>query len=828
MVRRVALAFALLLFGLHGAGATVGPAPFRVLGIAPDKTGRLYVYGGPKCNQLAILDGEQWTPLPPAGPGGEAVVQGILGLKDGRVLVLWELKKGKWTAMILKDLVVEKMIPFDWSDGSRVSIQAAEDSHGGAWLSGGSQWIVKVEAESGRAIFYDAKPFCWTRDTSWYPFHFFEDSRGGQWIWSNNGKDGQFVPLKVDGETLSAISMIDEPKDDILDVLRKDDDFIWLVGRNKLYVMNLDSYRVERVHGPGQVSFDDPVSLLPYGRGWLLIERRYSERKVWELSADRVWVRREFPSGASLYEAHSNEQTYCQTPDGAFLLAQEGAIFFPFGTTTSEVIDWRHGWAMGAVREIVPIANDRLFVFTRDQRLPEFAVVNSKDLLEEKPAADVMDVPAREAWIVDSRDRVFTFFEEKDQLCAWTGAEWTKIQLPNGLGTISTRDLMLDAQEHIWVVPAYNDSGEVGVLSSDLQDWDVLPDIKAAMVKYRDELGAAFQNSSFIKPVLGGKGYIAYQTAASNLHLWDGKEWRKWRSEEITGRKNHIDLSQPFYSPEGDLCVMTDHPKTTYRLVGGQSWQLDPRVLAGDEVWLNRPASRVGRRVPEGFEPRDIKEPYVSEDNLGRIWVAGAHQLYVFRNGRTVPVFRDERVHPFLGPCAIGEVRVDKAGNTWIQQHYFRPSRVMIPSRNPRLDKVALNVDDWGRLKVETETMNDIEFRLDEGEWASLKSPERELGYVFQGKHVVEVRFITPDLDVVGPVRMECDFPMPVGEQLGHFAERFTAGTDREREESVAILRQKPVEALAVLKEWKPRTETEKWWIEAAIQECEREAGKPH
>lgn len=825
-MRRVALVVALLLSGLHGAVAAVGPAPFRVLGMTPDKTGRLYVYGGPKCNQLAILDGEQWTPLPQAGLGGEAVVQGILGLKDGRVVVLWELKKGKWAAMILKDRAVEKTIPFDWSDGSRVTINAVEDSRGGIWLSGSSQWIIQLEPKSGRAISYDAKPFCWTRDTSWYPFHFFEDSRGGQWIWGDNGKGGRFVPLKADGEMLAGISMIDEPKDDILDVLRKDGDFMWLVGRNHLYVMNLDSFRVEKVHGPARQSFADPVSLVPYGEGWLLIERRNGDKKAWELTADRVWVQREFPPGVTLNEAQSNERTYCQTSDGAFLLTQDGAIFFPFEKTSSEVIDWRRGWAMGTVREIVPIAKDRLFILTRDQRLPEFAVVNSKDLLEEKPAADVTDVPAREAWMVDSRDRVFTFFDEKDQLCAWTGTEWMKIQLPNGLVAISTRDLLLDAQERIWVVPAYDDSDGVGVLSSDLQDWDVLPDLKAALVKYRDELGAAFQNSSFIKPVLGGKGYIAYKTASSNLQLWDGKEWRAWSFEEITGRKNPIDLSQPFYSPEGDLCVMTNHPKTTYRLVGGQSWQLDPRSLAGDEVWPSRTGSRVGRKVPEGFEPRDIKEPYVSEDNLGRIWVSGTQQLYVFRNGKTVPVFRDGRVHPFLGRCEIGEVRVDKAGNTWIQQHYYRLCRVMIPNRNPTLDKVALKLDDLGGLKLETETTNDIEYRLDEGAWTSLKSPERELGYVFQGIHVVEVRFITPDLEVVGPVRMECNFAMPIGEQLAHFAGRFTTGTDREREESMAVLRQKPAEALAVLREWKPRSETEKWWIQAAEQECEREAVK--
>ncbi|WP_153811223.1 hypothetical protein [Terrimicrobium sacchariphilum] len=794
--------------------------------MAPDSTGRLYVYGGPKCNQLAILDGKRWTPLSPAGPGGEAVVQGILGLKGGRVVVLWELKKGKWAAMILKDMVVEKTIPFDWSDGSRTTVNAVEDSRGRIWLSGSSQWIVRLEPESGRAISYDAKPFCWTRDTNWYPFHFFEDTRGGCWIWSNNGKDGRFVPLRVDGETLSGISMVDEPKDDILDVLRKDGDFMWLVGRNHLYVMNLDSFRVEKVHGPARQSFADPVSLVPYGEGWLLIERRNGDKKAWELTADRVWVQRDLPSAISACEAHSNDRTYCQTTDGAFLLAQEGAIFFPFGKTTSEVIDWRRGWTMGAAREIVSLPNDRVVVFTRDVRSPEFAVVNSREFLEEKPAADVMDVPAREAWVVDSQDRVFTFFEEKDQLRVWNGTEWMRIQLPHELGTSSTRDVVIDAQERIWVVPAYNDSDEVGVLSSNLQDWDVLPEIKAALVKYRDELGAAFQNSSFIKPIVGGNGYIAFQTSASRLYLWDGKEWREWPSEEITGRRNRIDISQPFYSPEGDLCVMTNRPKMTYRLVDGKSWQFDPRSLAGDEVWQDRTGSRVERKVPEGFEPRNIKEPYVSEDNLGRTWVAGAQQLYIFRNGKTVPVFRDGRVHPFLDRCEIGEVRVDKAGNTWIQQHYPLPARVMIPNRNPLPDKVALKLDEWGRLQLETDSRNEIEFRLDEGKWTSLKSSECALGYVFQGKHAVEVRFITPDLDVAGPVRLECEFPMPVEKQFAHFAARFATGTDQEREEAVALLKQKPAEALEVLREWKPESEIEKWWVEAAVQECEREAAK--
>ncbi|PTX96844.1 hypothetical protein DB345_06585 [Spartobacteria bacterium LR76] len=826
MVRRIALAAVLFLLGLYGAGAAVGPAPFRVLGMAPDNTGRLYVYGGPRCSQLAVLDGEQWTPLPPTGPGGAAVVQGILGLKNGGVVVLWELKKGKWAAMILKDLAVEKVIPFDWPEESRTSIKVVEDSNEGIWLCRNSQWVVKVELESGRAISYDVKPFCETRNTGWYPFHFFEDSRGGRWIWGDNGKDGRFVPLKADGEMLVGISMIDEPKDDILDVVRKDDDFIWLVGRNRLYVMNLDSYRVEEVHGPAGKSFGNLNSLVAYGSGWLLFDWPHTGRRVWELNADREWVQREFPPGGWPYEAHSDDRRYCQTPDGAFLLARDGAIFFPFGKTTAEVIDWRRGWAMGSAWEIVPIANDRFFIFAKDDRSPEFAVVNSRELLEEKPVADVMDVPARSAWTIDSQDRVFTFFEERDLLCVWTGAEWRKVPLPSELRYPHDYEVLLDARERIWVIPGYNDSEVVGILSPNLEDWDVLPDLKAALVKYREELGTAFRNSSFIKPVVGGKGYVAYQTAGSWLKLWDGKKWRGWGAEQIAGRTGRVALSQPFYSPEGDLCVMINHPKTTYRLVDAKSWQLEPRALAGEEVWPDRSGSPPGRKVPEGFEPHDIDDPYVSEDNLGRIWVAGTQQLYVFRNGKTVPVFRDGRVHPFLGRCHIREVRVDKAGNTWIQRDYDRPVRVMIPNRNPTLDKVALKLDDWGGLKLETDSRNEIEFRLDEGKWTSLKSPERVMGHVFQGKHVVEVRFITPDLEVVGPTRLECDFPMPVEKQFAHFAARFATGTDREREEAVTLLKQKPAEALAVLREWKPESETEKWWIQAAVQECEREAAK--
>ncbi len=51
-------------------------------------------------------------------------------------------------------------------------------------------------------------------------------------------------------------------------------------------------------------------------------------------------------------------------------------------------------------------------------------------------------------------------------------------------------------------------------------------------------------------------------------------------------------------------------------------------------------------------------------------------------------------------------------------------------------------------------------------------------------------------------------------------------GPDSARAEAVQALTRKPDEAVKVLKSREAKSETEKWWIEAAVQECEREAAK--
>lgn len=821
----------LLLAGICGAAEPETQPDFWIDGAAVNGDGNLVAFGRNLQAQLGIFADGKWRMFPVPLPKSSVSPRKIISLKDGRVAVVWSVSDGKWILTVLKGAKVEQSIPFDWENKSWDHLEMTEDSDGGIWLTGEVPKVVRARFPDSGVVTYDLTPFRRAnRGSNWNDVGFLEDGRGTRWLWTRNTADnyaGIDLPVRVEGETLSPLSDVEAMKGQaLMDVQARDRDSLWFVARKGVFVFSLDTLQAEKVPPPGEKDFRFLYTIIPNGKNWVLFGGSPAEPELWELRAGK-WVRRVLPPHVAFNTSNPEEPYYMRLHGGLVFAARDGLLFLPDGSNNGKLLDWHNGWLLGSTRSVVPIKGSRFFATPWDSRAGCGMVANLEDYLLPKPAVDASMISPRSGWAVDANDRVFTILDDSLTVNAWTGREWIEIARPESLPLRWRYDIEIDARGRIWVFPDSSDLNRpIAILSPDLKTWETFPRFDDALVKYHEDLDGFAKAREWKRPILGPRGQMAYRTPNWLLRYWNGSEWRSWKLEEIIGPASDDRVSTPFFSPEGDLCVNTLKSPNTWRLVDGKQWKSEAKREGIPDRWTENQSHVERAELPDGFSAYKLRSPSVAVDNQGRTWVAGSGRLFVFHNGRIAPVFEDGKMHPFLASPSISEVRTDRAGNTWIKTGSL--DRVMIPARKHEAPKAAVKVDALGLATLEAATGDQIEYSIDHGPWQTVKPGTRAIGYLFEGRHEIEVRFVTPELDVLGPVHLECQVSTPMAEQLGRFVDVLAAGPDSDRAEAVRALTRKPDEAVKVLKSREAKSETEKWWIEAAVQECEREAAKPH
>jgi len=605
-----------------------------------------------------------------------------------------------------------------------------------------------------------------------------------------------------------------------MDVQARDRDSLWFVTRKRLFSFSLDTHKADLVPPPDGKDFRFLYTIIPNGNNWVLFGGSPAEPEFWELRSG-AWVKRVLPPRAGLNTSNPDDPYYLRMPEGLIFAARDGLLYLPDGSDSATLLDWRNGWPLGSTRGVMPLEGSRFFATPWDGRSGRGVIVSLEEFLSPKPSAGASVVSPRSGWAVDASDRVFTILGDSLILNVWTGREWVETPRPESLPLRWRYDIEIDARGRIWVFPESSDPKRpMAILSPDLKDWETFATFDDALVKYREDLKNFAAGNDSRRPILGPRGQIAYRTPTGQLRYWDGSAWRSWKLEEITGPASGDQMATPFFSSEGDLCVNTRKSPKTWRLADGKRWQGEEKR----DSPADKERQETERELPDGFSAYKLRSPVVAVDNLGRTWVAGSGRLFVCHNGRIASVFEEGKVHPFLASPSLSEVRTDHAGNTWIKTGSLE--RVLIPARAHEMPKATVEVNVQGKATLKVATGNQIEYRVDEGPWQMVTSDDRSMGYLFEGRHEVDIRFVTPELDVLGPMRVTCQISTPIAAQLARFVDVLAEGPDSARQDAVQALTRKPAEAMKVLKSREPKSETEKWWIEAAIQECERQAAK--
>lgn len=736
--------------------------------------------------------------------------------------------RARWVLTLLNGETVVQSVPFSWSLPEFDDVEITEDSQGAVWLSGENLIAIRVLLPKGEIMRYDLTPY--QRKASkpqWNQVHLLDAAAGGQWLWSSNtfaSSGGVDRPVRVEGEKLAPMGEIPALAGEVIkDIRVRDGGSLWFLTRKGLYDVSLEPLKATQVTNPAS----DVVleSIVPFGDRWIVITSGgASQSAIWELLPSG-WGRHVVQANLHLMSRYRySTPYYLNTNSGILVGTKAGWVWMPRGEGSARVIDGRDAWPLGRAGDMISLGGDRLFVQGSSADWPPGMEFHVRDFVGSEIGAPFFEWQPWQGWAVDSRERVFTLLDQSGQIAVLTDGQWSYFPLPKGFYEGHRYTVLADARDRAWVIQLDQKCMPVWILSPDLKDWEVLPGLDAALVKYGTDV-ANLRYSPELSVATGPRGQVAYLTKGRKLHYWNGSDWREWWVDDIIGSREGDRVQALFFSTEGDLCVNAVRSDTTRRLSNGADWSSEARRESAD---IELPAD-ASESIPADFPDKGASRISAATDVGGRKWILADDQLFVSRDGRFSRLLRGESVRAFAASPLLREVRIDKAGNTWLRFGVdAAPSVVMIPKVSRVMPEAKVTVDDEGVARLECATDFFVEYRQEDGEWKPLKESKETINSFFEGDREIEVRFFSPELDAFGPQKISYRSGISWADRFRKSAEVFATGDDSAREAAIRLLKNKPAQALVILRERDARTETERWWIEAAIQECEREAGKPH
>lgn len=226
------------------------------------------------------------------------------------------------------------------------------------------------------------------------------------------------------------------------------------------------------------------------------------------------------------------------------------------------------------------------------------------------------------------------------------------------------------------------------------------------------------------------------------------------------------------------------------------------------------------QKLPPGFQPEKLRSPQVLRDRSGITWVTGGGNLYKYCEGRTVPVFAEGNIHPFLANPQPISVRVDRANDVWFWTGRDPIRHIRLIGRTTKPPGISVEADRWGRVTLSAEAEGEIEWREGGGPWQPMQDENTFAGRFPPGRHVFEVRALSAHLDRLGPVQQAVEVTIDQEAQIAHLIQLLRGGPDPVREEAVEALSRQPEAALPALEHEFPGTDH--WWANVAKQECRR------
>jgi hypothetical protein len=334
-------------------------------------------------------------------------------------------------------------------------------------------------------------------------------------------------------------------------------------------------------------------------------------------------------------------------------------------------------------------------------------------------------------------------------------------------------------------------------------------------------------------PSFSPDGRILFRNSWWKVNYFDGKSWRSWGREEITGEKTFPLDGPPFFDRAGNAAVNISGG--TWEFTEEKGWHTKTFEAGfGDNAVVDR-----SHAVDPPHDCPIQKPDSIVRDNQGASWLTYQNQLYKALLGLCVPQFAKAERQPFADGRRLTEALVDRAGNLFLRTDHpdiaGETDYVILAPRGPlpetRLTVHRESADTFTAQYSATATGSTwFVWRLDGGPWSAPRhEPQVRFQWLPDGKHRLEMAVVDDRLQIdPSPAVATLEVQIDPARQVAALIAALTGNQTADREAAVAALARQPARALPALKAARAAaSDDQQWWIDVAIQQIEEQQRKP-
>ncbi len=333
--------------------------------------------------------------------------------------------------------------------------------------------------------------------------------------------------------------------------------------------------------------------------------------------------------------------------------------------------------------------------------------------------------------------------------------------------------------------------------------------------------------ADWLSPQYSGDGRIAFSHPRERLHYFDGQVWSS-TDKLLTVPDGRAEI-RPFFNRNGRLAwnYRSNSGMVTREYSKEGGWQ--------DGAYEDNPNDPNGRSehnppLPRGAVSGTPRSQ--TQDRLGSTWFVMDHQLYRALPGVCVPIFQEGEPNPFVDNRSLDQAFIAPNGEIFLSTaRYDRGEYLQLQFDAPPPDtkaRVAAATAGSAEIDVESSIPEGAWFRwrLGSGNWSDPVQDRRiSLKGIPSGQHRCEIVALDQWLRAdPTPATIQIENKIPETARLRELIRELGHPDFEKREAAVRTLANNPQTALPALKAARvAATEENIWWIDAAIQEAEKQ-----
>jgi hypothetical protein len=768
----------------------------------------------------------------------------------GPILSFWENERDGQAIFNVIDKAVYQVLPR--IQGPARLARAIFDVSTNLWVTEAGLNILRLEhtpnfatrpkAELIHTITVD-ELYPGTQATNRLPVSMVEDKAGRIWFWSNpllgsESRGSLRGALVVKDQKITHYpKLTGNPDNRITVIAPMNRTNIWIAARDVgIFSLDPDTFLASLMAAPETNAFRTVRQMFVIGEDRYVIsgdpysfDKRGLRGTLWRWR-DGNWSKLIDGLDSAGSPDQIAERQWRVTPEGLWLTAYgTGGWFVPTNDAPARQINWQTGSTFDTIDRWFRLKDGRMvaFQFGRGGMVADAALLTGNTAVK----ATSQILRTRDPLLRTDDGRIFAVLRgDESALNEWTGKDWKRHAIPDNLQVPGGCRLAADAKGRVWLVEwDYPDSTQHRCLIFDpvRGRFEQFSSFQSALQTQATPLaGTRLGNDDFAAAVFSKDGRVCFEDRSWNLRYFNGREWRQDHVNQIAGGLRDSANRDPFFDKDDKLSVV----------LNGTLWQFE--YLGG---WRDTgtPASAVKKPSLAATTPTVATSPNVPDaesvvaDQRGVFWIVARKQLYRAGYGLRVPCFPANEPHPFADGRKLTGVMLDNSGNAFlkttvrgVEEYVLVPARGPLPDTNIKLQQTEGSA--VLQLSAPDTTGPRFSWRGDDGDWnAAMTNTALMLDELPHGKHRIQVVAIDEQLQIdPSPAEITVEIKTNPAEQIQNWIRMLADGDYQKRESAVRSLGRYAEAALPALrKALESSPENQRWWIQAAIQQCEQSGG---